>query len=182
MKEFSKYLIEASLGRVWQHTQNRNIGMISASRGDLTPEENNRRTRELKAEVRKAGFGFIPVKGRYVENHGKPDSRNVDEHALLVIGKDGDDKGQLLGTLKNLGSKYGQDSILHKPHNFHAASLHGTNDSFGRDKVVEVGDWHPNRAGEFHSLIRGKKPFEFSEETWYFVKEPSFFNREEILY
>jgi hypothetical protein len=88
----------------------------------------------LKNDVRKARYGFIDVKGRY-----------VDVMSLLVVGKKGDDGGALLGHLKHLGEKYGQDSILQKPHNSERASLHRTNET-EKDKHIEVGSWHPNRS------------------------------------
>ena len=181
-EKFSKALLEASFARVHQHTQERNIGMISASRGHLTAQENNQRHSQLKTDVKKAGYGYIGVKGRYVENHGKPDARNVDEKSLMVIGKKGHDGGQLLGHLKHLGQKYDQDSVLHKPHDSPTASLHGTNDTGypGRDKQEHVGSWHPNRAGEFHSLLKNRKPMAFGED-FYLTQELGFFNRKESL-
>jgi hypothetical protein len=60
--------------------------------------------------MRKAGYGFI-------------EGRRFDEKSLLVVGKKGEDGGALLGHLKHLGEKYGQESILHKPHNSEKASL-----------------------------------------------------------
>jgi hypothetical protein len=81
--------------------------------------------------VRKAGYGVIDV-----------ECRGVDEISLLVVGKSGDDGGALVGHLKHLGKKYGQDSILHKPHNSEKASLHRTNET-EKDKHIEVGSWHP---------------------------------------
>ena len=148
-KKFSETLIESSFNRLYSHTQNRNIGLISASRGHLTSQENDARYSSLKDDVRKSGYGFIPVKGRYVENYGKPDARNVDEKALLVIGKEGHDNNELLGFLKKHGEKYDQDSILHKSHDNENALLHGTNETGwpGKDKTHEVGKWHPNKAG-----------------------------------
>jgi hypothetical protein len=59
IKSFSKVELEASFTRVPQHTRNRNIGMILASRDDLTAEENRRRHAALKSDVRKARYGFI---------------------------------------------------------------------------------------------------------------------------
>ena len=114
---------------------------ILASRDDLTSEENRQRHTALKNDVRKAGYGFIDVEGR-----------NVDEKSLLVVGKMGDDKGHLLGHLKHLATKYNQDSILHKPHNSEKTLLHGTNETGypGKDKHIEVGSWHANRTAEFH--------------------------------
>ena len=85
IKPFSKDVLEASFARVHQHTRNRNIGMISAARDNLTSEENQKRHASLKSDVRKAGYGF--VEGRY-----------VDEKPLLVIGKKGDDKTLYSGT------------------------------------------------------------------------------------
>ena len=90
--------------------------MILASRDDLTSEENRQRHAALKSEVRNAGYGFI-------------EGRHVDDKSLLVVGKKGEDGGALLGHLKHLGKKYGQDSILHKPHNSDKASLHETNET-----------------------------------------------------
>jgi hypothetical protein len=64
--------------------------------GYNTSEENRQRHTALKSDVRKAGYGFI-------------EGRHVDETSLLVVGKSGDDGGALLGHLKHLGKKYGQD-------------------------------------------------------------------------
>jgi hypothetical protein len=117
--------------------------------------------------VRKAGYGFI-------------EGRRVDETSLLVVGKSGDDGGALLGHLKHLGKMYGQDSILHKPHNSDKASLHRTNKT-EKHKHIEVGSWHPNRTGEFHSLMKGGKPITV-EEPFHLITEKSFFSRMERLY
>jgi len=197
MGQFSKYLLEQSFSRVLNHTQNRSIGIISAARGDLSPEENNKRHEELKSLVRQAGFGHIRIKGAYTKNKGQPNERTVKEKSLLVVGKEGDDKGHLLGTLKHLGHRFGQDSILHKAHGETNAKLHGTNttaDFPGWGKSVDVGEWHPNRAGEFHSLLKGKpsKPFQFGEATYFdptiiweeytFWAGRSWFNRKDHLF
>ena len=196
MADFSKYLLEQSFSRVLDHTQHRNIGIISAARGDLSPAENNKRHAQLKQDIKAGGHGYIRIRGSYTENAGQPNERKVKEKSLLVIGKEGDDKGELLGRLKNLGQKYGQDSILHKGHNETTAKLHGTNHSdfpgFGKSADVEA--WHPNRAGEFHSLLKGKpsKPFQFGEsvmfdantifEDYTFWAEKTWFTRVDRLY
>jgi hypothetical protein len=112
--------------------------------------------------VRKAGYGVIDV-----------ECRDVDEISLLVVGKSGDDGGALLGHLKHLGKKYGQDSILHKPHNSDKASLHRTNET-EKDKHIEVGSWHPNRTAEFHLLMKNRRPITAGEQ-FHFITEKSFF-------
>jgi hypothetical protein len=170
IKHSSKVLLEASFARVHQHTRNRNIGMIIASRGDLTSEENQRRHASLKSDVRRAGYGFI--EGCY-----------ADEKSLLVVGKKGDDKGRLLGHLKHLATKYNQDSILCKPHNSEKASLHRANATEipRKHKHSVLGFWHPNRTLEFYSLMKNRKPIAV-EEQFHFINEKSFFSRVERLY
>jgi len=143
--------------------------MILASRDHLTSEENRQRHTALKRDVRKAGYGFIDVEGRH-----------VDEKSLLVVGKKDNDGGALLGHLKHLGKKYGQDSILHKPHNSDKASLHRTNET-EKHKHIEVGSWHPNRTGEFHLLMKSQKPITVGEQ-FHFITEKSFFSRMERFY
>jgi hypothetical protein len=96
-----------------------------------------------------------------------------------VVGKKGEDGGALLGHLKHLGKKYGQDSILHKPHNSEKASLHRTETA--KQKHIEAGSWHPNRTGEFHSLMKNGRPITVAEP-FHFINEKSFFSRMERLY
>jgi hypothetical protein len=120
LASFSKGVLEASFTRVNRHTGNRNAEMILASRDDLTSKENRRRHAALKSNARKAGYGFI-------------EGGRVDETSLLVVGKKGEDGGALLGYLKYLGEKYGQDSILYKPHNSDKVSLQRTNETEKRN-------------------------------------------------
>lgn len=180
MKNLKTIINEASLGRVYQHTKDRNIGMITAHRAENTAEENKKRNQELEHHIRKAGYGFVKVKGRYVENHGTPQAKNVDEHSYLVVGKKGDDKGELKNFLLKHGEKHGQDSVLHKAAGESTAKLHGTREGGwpGKGKTHDVGNFHPDRAGEFHTAMKGgKKTFAF--ESIQFLTPVSFYNREE---
>lgn len=160
MKTFNEYLTETGggLSRVLQHTKERNIGMITAHRGSHTPEENKERNEQLKADISKHGYGYKHVKGTYVENYGKPDAKPVEEHSFLVIGKKGHDSGALKGFLKKHGAKYDQDSVLHKSHDNENAHLVGTNETGypGKDKEESVGKFHPDKASEFYSKMKGK--------------------------
>lgn len=179
MKSFKTLFNESSLARVQQHTQGRNIGMITAHRGENTAEENKSRNKELEGHIRKAGYGFVKVKGRYIENHGTEHAKAVDEHSYLVVGKKGDDKGHLKHFLKKHGEKYGQDSVLHKPHDSEHATLHGTKEGGwpGKDKEHAVGKFHANRTPEFHTAMKGKRSFAF--ESVEFLTPVSFFSRQE---
>ena len=180
MKTFKAIINEASIGRVYQHTQGRNIGMITAHRNENTAEENKQRNKELEHHIRKAGYGYVKVKGRYIENHGTEHAKPVDEHSYLVVGKKGEDHGQLKSFLKKHGEHYGQDSVLHKAHNEEHAKLHGTREGGfpGKGKEHDVGTFHPNRASEFHTAMKGgKKTFAF--ESVIFLTGPTFFSRQE---
>jgi len=54
-----------SLSRVSEHVKGRNIGIITAHRGEFTAAENNERNKSLGHDIRKHGLGFIHVRGRY---------------------------------------------------------------------------------------------------------------------
>jgi hypothetical protein len=163
-----------SLSRVYNHAQNRNIGMISAQRGENTAAENRAADLELRDHIRKAGLGYVRVKSRYTENQGTPQERKVSERSLLVMGKKGHDSGHLLGHLRKWGKHYKQDAILHKTHDREDAELHDTK---GDNKPMSVGKWHPNRTSEYSSHMKGGRSFVF--ESIEFVEEHSFFNRED---
>jgi len=122
------------------------------------------------------------VKGRYVENKGTPQERPVDEHSYLIMGKKGDDKGALKHFMIHHGEKYGQDSVLHKAHNEPHAFLHGTREGGfpGKGQSHNVGTWHPNKVGEFHSVMKGHKDkHTFAFESVQFLTQKGFFEREE---
>lgn len=149
------------------HFFNRSVGTISAERGDLAPEVNAHRTRQLHSDLRAAGHKVVPVKGGYVENHGTPQAKEVHEKSFLVMHhQTGDDGGAIKKTLTHLGKKYGQDSVLHKPANSEVASLHGTNHAQfpGMGKSVAVGKKRNYTGGEFFTEMPNGKRFTFGED------------------
>lgn len=171
-----------SLARVHQHVQGANIGIISAERGEHSKEENDHAHASLGHDIRKAGYGYVPIKGNYIENHGTPHEKKVSERSYMVVGKRGHDSGNLKGFLTKHGEKYKQDSILHKPHDSETASLHGTKEGVwpGKGEKHDVGHFHPNRAGEFHSQMKGRRTFAF--EDYLFYHPMGFFSRQERLF
>lgn len=182
-------LNEINMSRLSAHMNGRNIGMITASRGehqdhpdwakykDLPKEHpdrqafvnkvNKQRNKELEGHIKhwtktqrannNSSAGYTKVRGRYTENFGKPDAHNVDEHSFLMIGKKGDDRGELKKFLTHHGEKYNQDSILHKAHDSTAAHLVGTNKTGypGYGQHRSIGEFHANRTPEFHSILHG---------------------------
>lgn len=166
MKTFTQILTESGggLSRIAQHVKGRNIGTITAHRADYDAAENNRRNELLKNDLKDSGYGYKKVKGTYIEDYQGKNPRHVEENSFLVIGKKGDDKGKLKDFLTKHGEKYGQDSILHKPHNSDVGSLIGTNETGhpGKGNVASVGIFHPDRIAEFYSKHKGKN-FAFYE-------------------
>lgn len=164
--------------RLMGHTQNRNVGIISAFRGRYTKRENLARSAKMEGEIRGAGFGFYRLEGHYIEGYGSEKEKDVHERSIFVIGKEGEDSGNLKGLLMKLGAKYNQDSILFKPHNDKKAYLIGTQSknedgepvSFpGLGNSVSVGEFKPMKMGEFYSRMKGR-PFVFESyeqaDTW----------------
>jgi len=102
MQRFTQYLNEASLSRVYLHTQNRNVGIITAHRGENSALENAAKTANLKADIRQHGLGFIPIKCRYIEDKGLPTEKRMHDKSFLVTTHP-NDNGLLKGFLEKHG-------------------------------------------------------------------------------
>ena len=169
---------EASLERVHAHTLGRSIGMITGHRTENDETESGGRNIELEGQIRNAGYGFIKVVGRQRKNHAAANAQTADECAYLVVGKQGDDEGRLLSFLQKHGEQHRQGSILHTTHDGETR-LHGTSEGMwpGKGEAHDVGKFHPDRIGEFLTLMKGSQDFAF--ESIRFINGKSFFSREE---
>jgi hypothetical protein len=203
MTTFKEFLNESSLGRVYQHTQSRNMGMITAFRGrreglpagstDLLAV-NRAKNRALLKDIYQSNYpGFIKVQGHYIEQYGTDSPIPVKEESFLVLGTDGDDHGKLKKLLIQWGIKYDQETVLYKAWDSPNAVLIGTSASsswlpLGQEQ--SIGTWHPSRVGEIYSTLKnGRKPsFAFGESVespdpdlvglhWSFIVPRSFFMR-----
>lgn len=97
MKTFKEIITESSLSRIYAHIQSdRPIAFITAFRGTYTLADNRKRNKQLESDIRKAGLGFVRVRGYYVENYGTKDANPVNEERYLVIGNE-NDSGNLKG-------------------------------------------------------------------------------------
>lgn len=106
----TKSMCEARLSRLFQYVEDRDksFAIISACRNERNKAENEAKTEELKADVRSKGFGYIELKGGYVETDETMGIEvEVTEDSVLIpkIPKD---------EAIELGQKYGQESILFK--------------------------------------------------------------------
>jgi hypothetical protein len=154
-----------------KHESGLSSAMVSAHRGDLSQEENNKRHKDLKSQVNKSGHGYVEITGRYVEHDPETGKkRQVTEKSLKI-----DAKGQgkkhhtvLKGLAKALGKRYNQDSVALTSKK-RGSALHGLKKGGwpGKGKRVSVGSFHrdPPEGEEFASyMARPGKGFVFKKD------------------
>lgn len=149
MSDFFDYLNEVTLSRVWQHVENRPLGIVTAFRGEYDRKENVTRNRKLAADIRDGGFGFFVVQGSYIEKKGTPEERRVREDSFFVTTRP-ENEGNLLGALRKWCRDYEQESVLWKPLSSDVAFGVGQDGS-----MTSLGVFHPNRVSDYMSRLRG---------------------------
>lgn len=120
-----KFISEASLSRIWQHTNNlkRCFLMISAYRGNRTNSENVDKGRELEKLVRAENLTFFWLNGKGWENKGTSEEQFIEEKSLFVIGNE-NDNGRLLGLGRKWVIAFDQESFAIKNENEKTLWLH----------------------------------------------------------
>jgi hypothetical protein len=142
-----KQISEASLSRVWQHTQSdKPIGLITAFRGEYDREENMSRNRELAAKLRQAGYGYFFVDGYWIENEGTENEMHVAEDSIFVIGPAGSDQ-QFVQRLTKLSNEYNQDGVLIK-------TQAGAKVYFKDGSTQDLGKLVPGKMGSAYTKLR----------------------------
>lgn len=160
-----KLLHEASvrsLSRIWQHTKESNIGLITAYRGEFDAKINDMRNQKLASEIRENGFGYIQVTGFYIENLGQQDERKVQEKSFLITSYS-NDNDKLKKFLIKMGKKYNQDSIFYKAAASENGVLIGTASGRWPGMNVEftVGKFVPQKIGTYYTKMKGDRKFTF---------------------
>lgn len=142
---------EASLSRVWQHTQSdRPIALLTAFRGEFGQADNIKRNKTLAAQVRKLGYGFFFVDGYWIENQGTPEEIHVSEDSLFVIAPEGSDE-KFRQQMIRLGTEYNQDGVLVKDKE--GAKVYDKSGGV----MFDVGELKPGKAGEMYTKLRNNK-------------------------
>jgi len=159
-------LDETSMGRIRQHVVSnpkvKNWGVVTASRGELTPAENKQRNKELEADLRKMGYGFVHVDGMWqecrkpnTEYKDCPDDMKVptEEKSLFIpnISKE---------HVQALGKKYQQDSVLFADEETKAKGEATFIDSKSGE-AFNIGKFTPNKIAQGYSKMKGGKAFTF---------------------
>ena len=106
-------LEESSLSRIKSKSDKTGIATLSASRSNLSKKENSKRAKQLDKDIRsKFGRGATKATGSYIEKDEKTgkETRVKERSHIIDRGKMG--KRKFRRTVKKLGKKYGQDSVL----------------------------------------------------------------------
>lgn len=159
-------LNEASLGRIYQHVVSnpkmKNWGVVTASRGELTSAENKQRNKQLEADLRNMGYGFVHVDGMWQECR-KPDTEYKDcpddmkvpteEKSLFIPNISKDD-------VLKLGNKYNQDSVLFADEETKAKGEATFIDSKSGESF-NIGKFSPGKIAQGYSKLKGGQVFTF---------------------
>ena len=159
---------ESSLARIKSKSDKGGIATMSASRGDKSAKENRARAKQLDKDIRGKGLpGATKVTGSYVEKGDDGKEKKVKERSHVVSsGKMG--KRKFKKTVKALGKKYGQDSVLTQTKK--TGTLSATRKGgLGKAKRIGVGKFKPQgKNPEGQSQIKGKT---FTYESYLRVQE-----------
>jgi hypothetical protein len=160
---------EASLGRIYQHVVSnpkmKNWGVVTASRGELTPAENKQRNKELEADLRKLGYGFVHVDGMWQECR-KPDTEYKDCPDDMKVPTE--EKSLFIPNISQqhiqaLGKKYQQDSVLFADEKTKANGEATFIDSKSGE-AFNIGKFAPGKVAQGYSKMKGGKVFTFEPE------------------
>lgn len=183
-EDFQKFY-ESNLSRILKH-KDKGCMMISASRGNLSEEENKKRTDELAKDIRDYGLGFVRVLGGYVENLGEEDEREVTEESFFVPIVSTMDDTDFFDIAIELCKKYDQDSVLISlPDDTDCEEYEGFG-YYNKNGEFEFSPGNSIKFSEeavkqyFSMLVKGhnrNKKFSFTESNiqnnWFAVRKPS---------
>ena len=162
----------STVKRIENFTSGSNVGLISASRSDLTMDENKRRWVELYAYIWPR-FGSLDVDVCFSDG-----SRTLTERCHLLLGGDYFDSGNLKGFLRQHGAIYDQRLVLYKPYDERNAYLLGTRNGAvpRRRQIVCVGEFKAARLPDYFRFLREQRS-RIHVEAMRFPIRKTFFNR-----
>ena len=156
MITFKEFMQESSLTRLKSKSDKGGMAVLSGSRGDKSAKENRARAKQLDKDIRGKGLpGATKVTGRYVEKGDDGKEKKVKERSHVVTsGKMG--KRKFKKTVKALGKKYGQDSVLTQTKK--TGTLSATRKGgLGKAKNIKLGKFKAGGTNpEGQSQIKGK--------------------------
>lgn len=184
-------LLETNWNRLLRQFKPTGYFIISANRKENTPEENKKKTLELKKELEDKGFKPITVHGGWIEDEGLDTEREVAETSFFVplfFGNKAFSASQFDATsthifykwVFDLGKKYKQESILYCPPNGKPRYVQTTEKNYG-DGPVKPGTHfdrfnkvihNQKNAPYYTDLVNPKHQGGYNHETGKFMKSP----------
>ena len=156
MKTFKEFMQESRLSRIKSKSDKGGMAALSASRAGKSAKENRARAKQLDKDIRGRGLGgATKVTGSYVEKGDDGKEKKVKERSHVVTsGKMG--KRKFKKTVKALGKKYGQDSVLTQTKK--TGTLSATRKGgLGKAKNIKLGKFKAGGTNpEGQSQIKGK--------------------------
>ena len=156
MKTFKEFMQESSLARIKSKSDKGGMAALSASRAGKSAKENRARAKHSDRDIRGRGLGgATKVTGSYVEKGDDGKEKRVKEKSHVVTsGKMG--KRKFKKTVKALGKKYGQDSVLTQTKK--TGTLSATRKGgLGKAKNIKLGKFKAGGTNpEGQSQIKGK--------------------------
>ena len=156
MKTYSQFIQESSLTRVASKSDKGGVGFVSAERADKSKKENNARSKQLTKDIRGAGLpGPTKVEGQYKE--AGQDKPSKEKTSVVSSGKMG--KRRFKKTMKKLGKKYDQDSVLVQKDKKSQGKLHPTTKAGKQDLKGwdgKVGKMKPGGKGDMQTRVKSK--------------------------
>ena len=156
MKTYNQFIQESSLTRVASKTDKGGVGYVSAERADKSKKENRARSKQLTKDIRGAGLpGPTKVEGQYKE--AGQDKPSKEKTSVVSSGKMG--KRKFKKTIKKIGKKYDQDSVLIQKDKKSQGKLHPTTKAGKKDLGKwdgKVGKMKPGGKGDMQTRIKGK--------------------------
>lgn len=148
----------ARLFDLMQANQPAPIAIFTAFRGENTIQKNRSLNRDLEGDLRKLGWGYVPVFGGFTEKirdeSGKETgkTKKVDsEESYFVFG--GGEKNKFLTSVQLLLAKYRQEGAVVKlPDEPQAYLLAASGER------TPLGNWSLNQAAEYYTRMRKGPP------------------------
>lgn len=165
-ERLKKRLLETNLSRIFQHTEEKNVGIISAFKNweglrkkrkkegvhpnDIISEVNTKnmnRHIELRNLIRSKGYNYIVLVGYWYITLDDGKNQKVKELSFFVS-TETERKDELLEDLKKWGDIFNQEAIVFKPYDEKEAYLYttavidtDTGLAYNQKEEVKVGDF-----------------------------------------
>jgi hypothetical protein len=173
---FGSIIKPSTVERIETFTSGCNVGLISASRSDLTMEVNSRRSVDLYSSIWPR-FGSFDVDVRFNECAALQ-AQALTERCYLLLNGRSFDNGNLKGFLRQYGAIYNQAVVLFKPYDERSAYLLGTRNGVvpRRKQIVCVGEFTMTQLPGYFRLIR-EQGGQIDVESMRFPIRKTFFSR-----